>query len=92
MLCEGRLVIVDATEREARKSRISQLAPSHNDLAEALDGRERPYYGAWLDADDTPQQWRIPLALNDPPGPWTITATDVISGVSATETFDLTER
>ncbi len=69
----------------------SQPRPGHVIRIQVFgpDGQERPYYGAWLDADDTPQHWRIPFALNDPPGPWTITATDVISGVSSTETFDL---
>ncbi|MDM8004838.1 MAG: hypothetical protein QUV05_01615 [Phycisphaerae bacterium] len=54
------------------------------------DKTERPCYGAWLDGDGPEQPGRIPFALNDPPGPWKITATDVISGVSSTETFELT--
>ncbi len=55
------------------------------------DKAERPHYGAWLDGDQLEQTWQIPLALNDAPGRWTITATDVISGLSATKTFELTK-
>jgi hypothetical protein len=46
------------------------------------DGTECPYYGAWLDGVGPEQSWRIALALNDPPGEWRITATDVISGMT----------
>lgn len=56
------------------------------------DGHERPHYGAWLDGEGLEQTRQILFALNDPPGRWALIATDVISGASATETFDLTER
>ena len=55
------------------------------------DGRDCPYYGAMLDADGPEQSMRIPFALNDPPGDWRITATDVISGASSTTAIRLTK-
>ncbi|MBN1420468.1 MAG: hypothetical protein JXP34_16945, partial [Planctomycetes bacterium] len=52
------------------------------------DGEERPPYAAILPLDgslpsDGPLlRGTIPFAFNDPPGTWTIEATDIVSGIS----------
>jgi hypothetical protein len=48
------------------------------------DGQERACYAANLSADHGIADHVLPLALNDPLGTWTATATDVASGVKAT--------
>jgi hypothetical protein len=50
-------------------------------------GQERPYYGAQLAADQDTTRGSFQLALNDAPGKWTITATDVATGVKGEATF-----
>ncbi len=58
---------------------------------EGPTGIEYPYYGAILDAIGPEQSWRIPFAMNDQPGQWRITATDVVSGQSATASIRLSK-
>jgi len=45
-------------------------------------GRERSWLmqTIWVQVQDRPVKSSLPLALNDPPGLWTLTATDVTSG------------
>ncbi len=45
-------------------------------------GRSRPEYAARLVTQDGQAKASCPLALNDPPGRWTIRATDLVSGVT----------
>jgi len=50
------------------------------------EGKERQELTltVWVRGDPVPAS--VPLALNDPPGPWKLTATDVVSGQRATAT------
>jgi hypothetical protein len=48
------------------------------------DGQERACYAANVAVDRGVGEHVLPLALNDPPGTWTATATDVASGAKAT--------
>lgn len=50
-------------------------------------GRERPEYATRVRTDTGSATWRFPLALNDPLGDWKVTATEVISGKSASSTL-----
>ncbi len=70
----------DGKDRPGHVIRVGVVGP---------DGKDRPYYGAMLRGDGPVRAWRIPFALNDPAGTWTIAATDVVSGVSATAAFEL---
>jgi len=47
------------------------------------DGRPRPLYAATLTSTTGQATMLLPLAHNDPPGLWTLTATDRISGARA---------
>jgi hypothetical protein len=67
------VIDTDGTPRPGHVIRVQVFDP---------DGEECPYYGAWLDGEGPELSWRIPFALNDRPGEWRITATDVISGES----------
>ena len=50
---------------------------------------ERPEYGQVLATNDTgaPTSGTLPLALNDPPGKWTIAATETVTKTTATAEF-----
>jgi len=50
-------------------------------------GRPRSYYGTQLATDQDIAQGTFQLALNDAPGKWKITATDVATGVKGEATF-----
>jgi len=50
-------------------------------------GVVRPYYGAQLTGQRGVATGEFDLALDDPPGAWTITATDVATGVTGTGQF-----
>lgn len=52
-------------------------------------GRDCPYYGAILDGEGPQYPWQVPFAHNDPTGVWTVTATDVISGTTASVSITL---
>ncbi|HRU04785.1 MAG TPA: hypothetical protein P5137_03300, partial [Candidatus Brocadiia bacterium] len=53
----------------------------------APDHKKRPVYSQNLFSMIPTLATEIPLALNDPPGPWTLTATDPVTGLSATAKF-----
>ena len=48
----------------------------------APDGTARPYYAGNVAAFAGTATWPVPLALDDPPGVWTFTATDVATGLA----------
>jgi hypothetical protein len=50
----------------------------------APDGSTDMRYSGNVIATDPHAEWRIPLALNDAAGTWSVTATDMASGWSAT--------
>ncbi len=54
-------------------------------------GVVRPYYGAQLTAQRGLATGEFDLALNDPTGAWTITATDVATGVTGAGEFTVAE-
>ena len=66
-------------------------SPLHILLVEVLgpDGNARPHYGAKLVASDGKAAGEFVPAFNDPPGRWTIRATDFISRVSGVATVEL---
>ncbi|MEA3403417.1 MAG: beta-galactosidase trimerization domain-containing protein [Armatimonadota bacterium] len=51
------------------------------------EGRARPAYSRNVLARNGVADVRIPLALNDPPGEWTVTARDVLSGRTLQTSF-----
>ena len=55
------------------------------------DGQPRPHYAVNLTATDGQAEGAIQTALNDPPGTWTIKATDYVSCVVGTTTFDVVQ-
>ncbi|MBT3289145.1 MAG: hypothetical protein HN380_17500, partial [Victivallales bacterium] len=62
---------------------------SHVFIVEVLgpDGGLRQHYAAQLVAPNGKATGTIPLALNDPPGTWTIRATDRATGTVRTASF-----
>ncbi|MHB1457406.1 MAG: beta-galactosidase trimerization domain-containing protein [Armatimonadota bacterium] len=54
-------------------------------------GKDVPYYGANLLVKGSSVN-KLDLALNEMSGKWTITATDIISGISANATFNVSDR
>ena len=50
-------------------------------------GRARPEYGAVIVAAGGRGQLRIPLAVNDPPGAWTVRLTHVLTGLQVTRSL-----
>jgi Beta-galactosidase len=48
------------------------------------DGNVIPYYGRNLPAPAGVASYRLPLAVNDKPGSWTLRARDVLTGATAT--------
>ena len=58
----------------------------------APDGKEVSWYAQNLRVTDTPATFQIAFAWNDKPGKWRITATDVVTGVSESETLKLAEK
>jgi hypothetical protein len=50
-------------------------------------GKPRSYYGTQLATDQDTAKGEFQLALNDAPGKWTITATDVATGMRGEGTF-----
>jgi len=52
-------------------------------------GRLRPEYQETVWVDQSAVHSSFPLALNDPPGTWTITATEVVSGQNAAERVEV---
>ena len=65
----------DVTLRIANAGSLAAARVVHID---ALDpaGRKIAIYGGNVTLRDAPESWRIPLALNDPSGVWTIRAAD----------------
>ncbi|MEA3402369.1 MAG: beta-galactosidase [Armatimonadota bacterium] len=53
------------------------------------DGQERRHYARNVPLTDGAGVTYLPMALNDPPGTWTVQARDVISGQTARATFEL---
>ena len=55
------------------------------------DGVTRTPYARTLLADGGEIEFRIPFALNDPPGSWRVTARDVATNVAATHTIRIVQ-
>ncbi len=51
------------------------------------DGRIRRYYAQNLEAPEGETVFRLPLAMNDSPGTWTVTVRDVITGMIGKQQF-----
>ncbi len=53
------------------------------------DARPIPHYARNVLALGGRIELSVPLARNDPPGPWTVKIRDVLSGVSSQKTFQV---
>jgi hypothetical protein len=80
---EGRVAFKSRAANHGHTVRVRVFAP---------DGTEAPWYARNLRVTDTPAAFALTFAWNDTPGKWRVTATDVATGASESETVKITER
>jgi hypothetical protein len=57
----------------------------------SANGKSLKHYAANIEAKNGQGIYRLPVALNDMPGSWTITARDTVSGIRGRASFRIEE-